>query len=81
MRLLYECSVTVDTTRILHYITRCEMSVVWCSVSVVSMPILHGYKMLIISKIQRFSVVCNSFRDFCVCCDTLISKARFRRQV
>ena len=60
---------------------RSETSVVWCSISVVWRLTLHGYKTLIINEIQRFCVVCNSFRYFCVCYDTQISRASLRREV
>ena len=60
---------------------RSKMSVVWCSVSVVWRLTLHGYKILIINEIQRFCVVCNSFRYFCVCYDTQISRVSLRREV
>ena len=57
------------------------MSVVWCSVSVVWMLVLHGFKLLIISFIRRFSVVCNSILYFCVCYDAVIAWAWLQSKV
>lgn len=59
----------------------CEMSVVWCSVSVVWILVLHVFKLLIISLIRRFSVVCNSILYFCVCYDVVIAWAWLQSKV
>ena len=42
---------------------------------------LHGFKLLIISFIRRFSVVCNSILYFCVCYDAVIAWAWLQSKV
>ena len=59
----------------------CIRWICWCSVSVVWMLALHGFKLLIISLIRRFSVVCNSILYFCVCYDAVIAWAWLQTKV
>ena len=39
-----------------------SISVVWCSIRVVSEPTLHSYNHFIINNLQHIRVVCNRFR-------------------
>ena len=74
------CSVLAHTTPTLHPTTppsHHAEGVVWCSVGVVSVVILHHLNHLIISLIQSCGVVCSRFRIFIAC---YRSRGRRRRR-